>query len=230
MKRVSGKNSLALLCILAGIVYLLILVPTVIEGVEGGIQGAKEGFKSSQKTIDEDLYNDFYSESYFLRLKIKDKKNYYPDSILNTTTNEILPARFGTVHVFYQFKESQPLWSILFLMFLMFAALPIMALLVFIPVLFYRLIFSLYRNHVFTTENVKRIQRIGLFCIIVYAYFFLFGLHLYIQAKTAIDLEKYKIAFPELANEMLLFGVVALIVAAVMKRAIAIKEEQELTV
>lgn len=230
MKLHSGKNSLALLCILAGIVYLLILVPTIIEAVEAGIQGAKEGARTSQEIIDGDYYNNYISESYLLKLKLKDKKNYYPDSILNTTTNETIPARFMTMNVFYQFKESPTLWSILFQMFLMFAILPIMVLLVFIPILFYKLIFSLYRNNVFTPENAKRIQRLGLFCIIVYAYLFLLELHLYIQAKVVIDLEKYKIIFPELSNEMLLFGVVALIVATMMKRAIAIKEEQELTI
>jgi hypothetical protein len=51
MKRVSGKNSLALLCILAGIVYLLILVPTVIEGVEGGIQGRKRDLNHLRKQL-----------------------------------------------------------------------------------------------------------------------------------------------------------------------------------
>ncbi|WP_352423078.1 hypothetical protein [Proteiniphilum sp.] len=37
MKRISAKNSLAFLCILAGIVYLLILIPAIIRGIEGGV-------------------------------------------------------------------------------------------------------------------------------------------------------------------------------------------------
>lgn len=74
MKPNFSKNSLAFLRILAGIVYLLILVPTVIEGIEGGIEGAKEGVKSSMKAIDEDRYNVFNSERYFLTLKIKERR------------------------------------------------------------------------------------------------------------------------------------------------------------
>ncbi|NLX65593.1 MAG: DUF2975 domain-containing protein [Bacteroidales bacterium] len=92
------------------------------------------------------------------------------------------------------------------------------------------MIFALYRNDVFTQENVVRIERIGVFCIIVYAYSVIFQLYNYVQAKMVIDMEKYKIAFPDLSNEMLLFGIVALIVATVMKRAIEIKEEQALTI
>jgi hypothetical protein len=227
MKRVSAKNSLAILCILAGIIYLLILIPSIVDGIEGGIQGAKDGFQS---TMNEDRYGGFDHEGYFLKLKLKDKKNYYPDSILNTATHEIIPARIKNIDVFYQFKESPSLWSILFLMFLMLGSFPILILLIFIPILFYKLIFALYRNDLFTQENVVRIERIGIFCIIVYAYMLLFQLYNYIQAKTVIDLEKYKIAFPEFSNEMLLFGVIALIIAIVMKRAIAIKEEQDLTI
>lgn len=230
MKLHSGKNSLAFLCILAGIVYLLILVPAIIGGIKGGIEGAREGAKSYQKTSDSEHYNDFDSESYFLRLKLKDKKNYYPDSLLNITTGKTIPSRIEKVQLRYEFEDSLPLWNILFRFFLGLGMVPIIVLLVLIPIHFYKLIFSMYRNQVFTPYNVKRIARIGTYCIIVFTYTFLFHLHLYLEAKFMIDLEKYEIVFPKFSNETLLFGVVALIVATVMKRAIEIKEEQDLTI
>ena len=100
----------------------------------------------------------------------------------------------------------------------------------FIPFQFYKLIFSLYKNSVFTSENVNRIQKIGVFYIIIYAYLLCFSFYQYFLAKSVIDLDKYEIARPDFASESLLIGLVALIFATVLKRAIAIKEEQDLTI
>lgn len=230
MRLFSSKNSLAFLCILAGIIYLIILTPIVIEGIESAVQGTSEGFESSRKIIDNDPYQNFESERFLLKLTLKDKRKYYPDSLVNITTKEILPVRFETVSILYQHRESPTLGSIFFQMFLMLVSLPVGVLMVYIPILFYKLILSLYRNHVFTPDNVKRIEKIGIFCIIVYLFVLSLALHMCIQAKGTIDLEKYKIVYPNPSNELLLFGIVALIVATVMKRAIAIKEEQDLTI
>lgn len=230
MKVNSKKNSLALLCILAGIVYLFILIPTVSDGIAGGIQGIKERKQYSQNDKKDHSYDGLYPESHFLNLKVKDKRNYYPDSILNRATHTTLPSRIKQIDVFCPPKQKTSLWSLIFTSLLMLGTLPIAILLIFIPILFYKLIFSLYKNNIFTQENVNRIQQIGLFCIIIYAYMLVFDLHLYYEAKSLIDLEHYDLAFPELTNEVLLFGVIALIVATVMKRAMAIKEEQDLTI
>lgn len=230
MKFNLGKNSLALLCILAGAVYLIILVPIIIESVEGGIQGAKKGYRSAINNEVEKPYNDFGNDTYFLKLRIKEKGNYYPDSILNTATQKMIPVRFKTVEMYYDYKESPTLGSILLMMFLILGGFPVMVLLVCIPILFYKLIISLYQGNVFTPKNIQRIRRIGFFCIIVYVYLFLYSIQEYFQAKAVIDLEKYTIVFPEFGNETLLFGVIALIVAVVMKRAMELKEEQDLTI
>ena len=82
----------------------------------------------------------------------------------------------------------------------------------------------------FNQLNVKRIEKIGIYYIIVYGYQLLFELYEYQAAKSVIDLEKYQIAHPEYINSLLLIGLVALIIATVMKRALSIKEEQELTI
>ena len=132
--------------------------------------------------------------------------------------------------LFINLKKRYPLWNIFTMFFLGLLALPILVLLVFIPIQFYKLIFSLYNNSVFTSENVNRIQKIGVFYIIIYAYLLCFSFYQYFLAKSVIDLDKYEIARPDFASESLLIGLVALIFATVLKRAIAIKEEQDLTI
>ncbi|WP_436416140.1 DUF2975 domain-containing protein [Petrimonas sp.] len=230
MKLSFNKNSLAILSILAGIVYLVILLSEIGEAWEGATQGFKSGMDSVLKEQDDDPKNDFETEFFLMKLKVKDKRNYYPDSILNRATNDFLPARIEKIDVVYQPKKALPLWNIFTMFFLGLLALPILVLLVFIPIQFYKLIFSLYKNSVFTSENVNRIQKIGVFYIIIYAYLLCFSFYQYFLAKSVIDLDKYEIARPDFASESLLIGLVALIFATVLKRAIAIKEEQDLTI
>lgn len=57
-----------------------------------------------------------------------------------------------------------------------------------------------------------------------------FDIFLLLYKNIVLYLGKYKIALSKISNETLLSGVVALIAATVIKRAIAIKEEQELTI
>lgn len=229
MKTGLNKNSLALLSLLAGIVYLLILTPAIISAWEGGIEGAKSELSESQLRH-EDPDSDVRNETFYVRLKRKDKSNYFPDTLLNSRTQELIPARQEEMQLFYQYKEGRSLWAGLFEVLLILTAFPILYLLILIPVQFYKLIYSLYRNNVFNTLNVKRIKKIGIYYIIVYGYRLLFQQYYYHSAKSLIDLEKYTIARPEYINSLLLIGLVALIIATVMKRALDIKEEQELTI
>ena len=92
MKTGLNKNSLALLSLLAGIVYLLILTPAIISAWEGGIEGAKSGLSESQLRH-EDPDSDVRNETFYVRLKRKDKSNYFPDTLLNSRTKELIPAR-----------------------------------------------------------------------------------------------------------------------------------------
>ncbi len=230
MKTHLSKNSLAVLSILAGLVYLMILISAIDEAWEGGVRGFKEGMAASEKEFDDDPFNDLDVESFILHLKVRDKTLYYPDSTFNKLSHNFLPARLEKMEVSYAFKKGQPLWSIFVMIFLMFLALPILVLLIFIPILFYKLIFSLYKGDVFTHENVNRIQKIGVSYIIIYFYLLTFYLYQYFLSKSLIDLEKYEIVRPDLVSESLLIGLVALIFAIVLKRAIAIKEEQELII
>lgn len=230
MKLNFNKNSLAILSIVAGIVYLFILVSEIGEAFEGGAQGFKKGADSALRELDDNPANDFENDYFLISLDAKDKNNFYPDSILNKATNNSIPVRIEKMEVFYEFRNGQPLWSIFAMIFLMFLALPILVLLILIPIQFYKLIFSLYKNNVFTQENVNRIQKIGIFYIIIYAYILAFSFYQYFLVRSVIDLENYEIVRPNLASESLLIGLVALIFATVLKRAIVMKEEQDLTI
>ena len=64
----------------------------------------------------------------------------------------------------------------------------------------------------------------------IYAYMLAFSFYQYFLARSVIDLENYEIIHPNLASESLLIGLVALIFATVLKRAIVMKEEQDLTI
>ena len=210
--------------------YLLLLVSEISEAWESGTQGFKEGMDYALREQDDNLENDFNSEAFLLKLKAKDKDNYYPDSVLNKASNNYLPARIEKMDVSYRHPSSLPLWSVITMLFLMALALPVLVLLVFIPIEFYKLIFSLYKNNVFTQKNVNRIKKIGVFYIIIYVYLLAYDLYQYFLAKSVIDLEKYEIARPTLVSEILLIGLVALIFATVLNRAILMKEEQDLTI
>lgn len=159
--------------------YLLLLVSEISEAWESGTQGFKEGMDYALREQDDNLENDFNSEAFLLKLKAKDKDNCYPDSVLNKASNSYLPARIEKMDVSYRHPSSLPLWSVITMLFLMALDLPVLVLLVFIPIEFYKLIFSLYKNNVFTQKNVNRIKKIGVFYIIIYVYLLAYDLYQY---------------------------------------------------
>lgn len=230
MKLSLSKNSLAILSILAGVVYLLILVSDISKEFDYVGQSFKSGLNSNKGKEGDVSETEFNTETFFAKLKVKDKQNFYPDSILNNKSNRYLPARIEKMDIFYQHHTSLPLWSIFSMLLLVLLGFPFLALLILIPIEFYKLIFSLYKNNVFTRNNVTRIKKIGIFYIIIYAYLLAFEFYQYFLAKSVVDLEKYEIASPTLVNELLLTGLVALIFATMLNRAIVLKEEQELTI
>ena len=229
MKTNFNNKSLAVLSIIAGIVYLFILISSLQKELDGFALGFKEGSTAFDTTGNSE-FETFSFNHYTVSVKPKKGFDYYPDSVANDKTEKYLPARIHTLEIAY-YNQKTPIWQVLFFVFILFLSLPICVILILIPIEFYRLIFSLYENNVFSIKNVNKIKRIGIYCIIVYACTLVVNLYQYFIIKKSVDLDKYEIVHPDFYVEgLILFGLIALIFADILKRAIIIKEEQELTI
>ena len=133
MKVNLDKKSLSILSILVGIVYLLMLYPTITRGIKGGLEGGLREYQKAHNRNDDNPNNDFDSKNFSLYLKLRDdKSNYYPDSVFNTQTQEMLPAQFEKMEVLYTNNHPKPLWEKIINALLTITLLPIIALLILI--------------------------------------------------------------------------------------------------
>jgi hypothetical protein len=155
----------------------------------------------------------------------------YPTPILDAKTGEMIFAEWNFFHVKVMNPSLSPLWNTLTTIFLLTAGLFMLALAIYIPIQVYKVIRSIARNEVFDIKNVGRIRRIGYSLLIYFLISACYNLKSTIEAKSLIHLENYKIVFT-LKEEyiFLLFGLIVLLFAEILKISHTIKEENDLTV
>ena len=85
-------------------------------------------------------------------------------------------------------------------------------------------------GNIFSAENVRSLNWLGIFLISVFFLLFLFDFLGYLSAKSLFAFSSYtiKMTLPDFLWAIL--GLSALLIAEVLKRAIELKEEQELTI
>jgi hypothetical protein len=78
---------------------------------------------------------------------------------------------------------------------------------------------------------VRRLKLLGIYTLILWALDVAFNSMYLASVKSLIELADYQIIISEyLEHKLLLLGIILLIATNVMKRAITIKEEQDLTI
>ncbi len=229
MKRKSSKTQLALLSILAGAVYLFIIAANFVDGWKSGVKAFKEGWEKAE-VENKTGYKSSW-QNYTLLLEPQNFNHFYTDSIRNKKTGELIPISYERVQVRYDYQEPQSSKSLLLGTGMTLVALPTVILYLLILILFYKLILAFYKDDIFSNDNVRRLRLLGTYTLILWVLEVAFYSMYLTTVKSLIEIADYKIIMSEhLEHELLLFGVILLIATNVMKRAITIKEEQDLTI
>jgi len=213
-----------ILCIILLIVFFGSLyqgaVMPFIEGVKYGMTIAKYEQDSQKKTDD------------FLMMDVVSKQSDYMEmSEKNLKTGETVLIRPTNVSVLVHSLPEKPMWWIVLQGVYAVFTLIVLALGVWIPFLVVKILRSLQHSEVFDRTNLKRINRIG---IIILAMGIIGSIIQFINIYSAqymVNLSNYDFSYAKVIDfNAIIMGVIILIMNEVLRIAIEIKEEQDLTI
>ncbi len=226
------NTRLKILTILFSIAYGILVFDTVVStfmpafiaGIEDGWNDAKEDHKNKDKER---------GSSEIIHCYVQPHEGIYsfPTPVINMKTGLRVFMETNTIKVKIEDAPQLSLGLIIVKVIEFFVSLALLFFLIFIPIQAYKIIRSIHKNIIFDEQNIRRIRRIG------YALLIMFGLSLFVAtvstmtARELLSLEDYKIIFTMQDDYgSLMFGLVVLLFAEVLKIATSIKEEQDLTV
>jgi hypothetical protein len=218
------NTRLKIICILFGIIYLIIIGESIVTDLYPSFTaGFKAGYNGSQQT-ETSKEIDFYA-------KPINGIYSFPTSIINTKTGEMISAEWNSIHVSLTNPAKLPLWFGITYIFLMISAFFICALVIYIPIQVYKVIRSIVQNEIFDPKNIRRIRRIGYALLIYFSYTAFYIIRSTLEAQALVGLENYKIIFNFKEEYIfLLFGLIVLLFAEILKISHTLKEENDLTV
>lgn len=221
------KRSIALLSVLAGIAYIYLISIDFINHWDSHMNSFAEGYRSSAEGREGRIPD----ESFSLLLNSENIEYYYSDSLLNLKNNRYMPAKFQIVDVKYHFEDNKELRQVLkyratifiivFLLLLLFIA---------VPIYFYKIIGAFYKDHIFNHTNVRRLKIVGSLLLIIYGLQLIFDITLYGYQRSLIDITHYTLSIYLSGAEWLFMGLIALLIANILKRSVEMKEESDLTI
>lgn len=228
--RDKNQRAIALLSIIAGVIYSL----SIISSLSSGFQGGRENLDSywEEKLFKDKKSTSGASPSYEKISLISNNEHFFTDSVLNLKDNTIIPLNHSKIDVVVMKDGTLSVWRALLLPFQFILLLFIVFVVISVPILFYKLIFSIYKGNIFTHENVKRINKLGYFSLIAYVSIIVIGYIDYFNYKGMITLENYQVSPPNirLIFLLLMFPIIILLVGQIMKKALLMKDEQDLTI
>ena len=224
MKNNNKKTSLAVLSVLAGIIYFITLIPYCEAGYEGGIRNVKENHKIQTDGLD----NQSIGSRVLQRVQLKPKNNelLYSDSIVNIKSSKMIPVSYTRMYVNDKSKKPYIIFNLILDTIVFVGGFSFFV----IPFLFYKLILSFYKDQIFTLKNIRRINTLGILYLTLFVTKFIYNLGNYYIDKSTIELQNYNIVKPDLAYDFLLIAILLFIIGIVMSRVIIMKEEQDLTI
>lgn len=224
MKNYFRTKKLNILAILAGLTYAFMVVNTFVNDWDDFLLGFREGYEAADKS--NRLSECEPNRNYHLLLRTKNDVFSYPDSIINQKDHVFLKTKNEEVIVLNP-KSNYSLWYGFF-MGVIVCVVSITYLV--IPFHFYTFIGWIKKNVIFERENIRLIRCLGIELLIIYFGNVMFNFLNYKKHLSLFSFSEYEIQMDSMDAIWLLFGIVVLLVAEILSRAIALKEEQELTI
>lgn len=208
-----------LLIVFFGSMYQGAVMP-FIEGVKYGMTIAKYEQNSQKKTDD------------FLMMDVVAKQSDYMEtSEINLKTGEAVLIRPTNISVLVNSLPEKPIWWIISQGIYAVLTLVVLALGLWIPFLVVKILRSLQHSEVFDRTNLKRINRIGIIILAMGIIGSIIqAINIY-SAQHMVNLSNYDFSYAKVIDfNAIIMGVVILIMNEVLRIAIEIKEEQDLTI
>ncbi len=218
MKRIKSL-CIILLIIFFGSLYQGAVVP-FIDGIKYGYAIAQYE-TNSKKTTDDFLLMDVVAKNV----------NYMESTEMNEKTGTPVLIRPNNISVLVHSLPEKPIWWMALQVIYGILIVSSLVLGVWIPFLVVKILQSLQHSEVFDRINMKRINRIGLILVAMGIVGSIIQFINVISAQYMVDLTHYSFSYDKVFDfNTLIMGVVILIMNEVLKIAIVIKEEQDLTI
>ncbi|GHT27814.1 hypothetical protein FACS189432_04910 [Bacteroidia bacterium] len=236
---------LKIICILFGAAYFYIIGEQMVtENIadfmngfnEGFMNGYNEGLDSTKRSLDKQETGNRETavenyEIYFFHAKPKNGLSSFPTSFKNNKNSSLILTNVDSFRakILNPVKLSNGLLAARG--FRDFFSFVVLFLLIYIPIQVYKTIRSVVKNEIFEMKTIHRIRRIGYALLLIFGFLVYHSFVDYAISKALISMEDYKIVF-SIQEEyiFLLFGLVTLLFAEILKISHTIKEENDLTV
>lgn len=167
-------------------------------------------------------------ESYHFSIKAKKGFTSFPDSLVNLVSNQTIKAKYNEVYVIA--SPSKPViskgefmsYTLLSLIFLIVS--------IRIPIHFYKIISLIKRDFIFERKIIYLMRWLGLELLIIYIVMVLLLYLNYHIEYSQFSFSEYEIVMKSMDPIWIFLGIVVLMIAEILSKALIIKEEQELTV
>lgn len=217
MKTNTAKTKLTALSILVTLAYCLLLFSSFTEGWDDFKLGFEEGYS-------------FKLQTYFVDLKAKQSISSFPDSLTNIKTGKMVNIRYDKAQLrasvipvpektigTYQLIETLISLISIFIV-------------IYIPVLFFKLMKTLMHEVVFDKQNIKYLRKIAILLIVYYIVDLLINYISYRMNVSLFDFAGYTIQREPADMIWLLLGFVLLLFAEILTKGSKIQEEHDLTI
>lgn len=215
---------LKVLCIILLLVFFASMyqgaVLPFIDGIKYGLSIAKYENETNNKT----------QEFIMMDVEPKNPGNTIPNEI-NLKNGQPVVIQPTNISLISSDTEQKPVW--LMVLDALYMALTVIVLIlgVWIPFLVVKILRSLQHSWVFERINLKRINRIGLFLVGIGILGSVIQLINILSAEYMVDLAQYRFTYSKVIDfNALIMGIVILIMNEVMRIAVELKEEQDLTI
>jgi hypothetical protein len=219
---------LRILTILAGITYAFLVISSFVDGLDNFKEGVEAGSQNGLHDTSGKILNNHPVENLYLSFRPKNGFKSYPDSLVNQTSGQTIKTKLNhaVVHIPSASNESTTVYSVFKFLF----GLIIIITYIFIPIHFYRLIGSLKKDYVFEKKNIRLLRWLGFELMTIYFGSILLNFMNYKINCALVSLADYEIVIDCMDGIWLLFGIVVLLIAEILSKALVLKEEQELTI
>lgn len=227
MKNYFKTKKLNILALLAGLTYAFMVVNTFVNDWDDCLIGFREGYEAADESRSMSESEPY--RNYHLLLRTKNDVFSYPDSIVNLKDHAFLKTKNEKV-IALNPLSSKAKYSGWYGFFIGLIVCVVGINYLVIPFHFYTFIGWIKKNVIFERENIRLIRCLGIELLIIYFGNVLVNFLSYQKALSLFSFSDYEIQMHSMDAIWLLFGIVALLVAEILSRAIALKEEQELTI
>lgn len=218
------EKNIKIISIIIAILYFGVVINDIYNGLQAAVAGFEMGWDDSE--------NETYSELYHIKVQPSNGLLTFPETLTNALTGEVMDAEAGEYRIRAAMPEKmQTGIYFAFNLLKMISSFILLAVFIYIPILFFKIIRAVTRNEILKEKTIKKVSRMGWLLLGVYVYGFLvYNIGDVILARQIIQIEGYSIV-PNLSNFTSLFlSLVILLLAGILKHTARIKEEQDLTI